>query len=429
MSHDEMAARTMDMSAQRRQPADDASNTSAARETPIVVTLVHGTFARGAPWTQDGSILRKRIADEMATQNEQVIFGRFDWSGRNTHKARVKAGYELANHIRDLRKSCPNCRHFIIAHSHGGNVALLAHKHLEPQHHATGIATLGTPFITAKVRNYLVNANEASLRTDREEGFWPGALGWLLGLIVGLMTAFTVFSQVESWGTWGGVSAVVAGLTVWSVLGQWLPKVIATITFPISARRAAMKLGNALALKPMPRTSILSFVYPGDEAGRVLGALQQTSALPNKLVDWFKEVGFPVMGLAFMLVFFVGIFNAPITDLTGIDPKTYDDWATYILGGIMISAAVAWLAIMSTRYVLSFLRGHPAGFGWERPSIHAHIDISVGPTASVPKAKSNRHREVPFTADDDAKRGLRHSGLYEDGRILKSLAYWMAIVH
>jgi hypothetical protein len=56
----------MDMSAQRRQPADDASNTFAARKTPIVVTLVHGTFAKDATWTKDGSILREQLAQDFA---------------------------------------------------------------------------------------------------------------------------------------------------------------------------------------------------------------------------------------------------------------------------------------------------------------------------------------------------------------------------
>jgi hypothetical protein len=46
----------------------------------------------------------------------------------------------------------------------------------------------------------------------------------------------------------------------------------------------------------------------------------------------------------------------------------------------------------------------------------------------LPEARSNVCEVVPFTVADDAKRGLRHSGLYEDKRILKALAYWMAHV-
>ena len=29
----------------------------------IIVTLIHGTWARGAPWTRQGSMLRAAIAD------------------------------------------------------------------------------------------------------------------------------------------------------------------------------------------------------------------------------------------------------------------------------------------------------------------------------------------------------------------------------
>lgn len=359
-------------------------------------------------------------------QRREVVFGTFEWSGRNTHKARVKAGYELAAHIRDLRKSCPKCQHFIIAHSHGGNVALLAHKHLRTQLHAAGIATLGTPFIYATVRDYLTGATNATLRVDREEGFVLSMIGWMAGLVIGILTAFGTYSQTESWGTWGAVLAIAVGWMVWSLGGSWITKAIAFATFPVSARRAAMRLGKALELTPMPHTAVLRFVYPGDEAGWLLGALQQTSALPNKAVDWFKEVGVPFAAVAFFIVFMVGIFNAPITDLTGIDPKAYDDWALYLIFFIMVAAGSAWVFLIVTRYMLSVLRGHPAGFGWERPSIHAHIDIGIRSSAVLPASRSNKHHEVPFTAEEDAKRGLRHSGLYEDKRILGTLANWMA---
>ena len=55
-------------------------------------------------------------------------------------------------------------------------------------------------------------------------------------------------------------------------------------------------------------------------------------------------------------------------------------------------------------------------------------DIDVESKANLPDARSNVCEIVPFTVSDDAKRGLRHSGLYEDKRILKALAYWMAHV-
>ena len=67
---------------------------------PIVVTLVHGTYARGAAWTKEGSALRSQIAEALVGHGRDAHFDVFEWSERNTHKARIKAGYELAAHIR-----------------------------------------------------------------------------------------------------------------------------------------------------------------------------------------------------------------------------------------------------------------------------------------------------------------------------------------
>ena len=49
-----------------------------ASAPPVVVTLVHGTFAKGAPWTKDGSILRQQIAAELGSLEHDVIFDVFE---------------------------------------------------------------------------------------------------------------------------------------------------------------------------------------------------------------------------------------------------------------------------------------------------------------------------------------------------------------
>jgi hypothetical protein len=50
----------------------------------------------------------------------------FKWSGDNTHEAREEGAQKLCALLFDLRKSDPEARIHIIAHSHGGNVALRA---------------------------------------------------------------------------------------------------------------------------------------------------------------------------------------------------------------------------------------------------------------------------------------------------------------
>ncbi|GJP38209.1 hypothetical protein CLOM_g22676 [Closterium sp. NIES-68] len=50
----------------------------------------------------------------------------FHWSGQNTHDSRVAAGKALAQLINAIGKADPSARVHIVAHSHGGNVALKA---------------------------------------------------------------------------------------------------------------------------------------------------------------------------------------------------------------------------------------------------------------------------------------------------------------
>jgi hypothetical protein len=59
------------------QRTSQASQSASA--PPIVVTLVHGTFAKGAPWTKDGSVLRQEIAAELGREEKDVIFDVFEW--------------------------------------------------------------------------------------------------------------------------------------------------------------------------------------------------------------------------------------------------------------------------------------------------------------------------------------------------------------
>src|SRR5260370_35698224 len=72
---------------------------SQAKDGSLVI-LVHGTFARGAPWARMNSAfvrnLRARLGDGFAITA-------FDWSGRNSHVARETASDDLSK----LVAKCP----------------------------------------------------------------------------------------------------------------------------------------------------------------------------------------------------------------------------------------------------------------------------------------------------------------------------------
>ena len=69
----------------------------------------------------------------------------FLWSGETSHTARAKAADSLAAFIRNGYSLNPEAHHFMIAHSHGGNVALNAIKRAGETRSISGLVTLGTP--------------------------------------------------------------------------------------------------------------------------------------------------------------------------------------------------------------------------------------------------------------------------------------------
>lgn len=143
----------------RKGPLPELVADASADKIKRVVTLVHGTFARHAPWMQDTP---KKVEEGALCSALRGIEGtairRFCWSGGNSHSARLQAGHDLAIYMQDVKKQFPDdARHFIIAHSHGGNVALYAMEHEGPTgkklgEDVTGVITLATPFLTLTKR-------------------------------------------------------------------------------------------------------------------------------------------------------------------------------------------------------------------------------------------------------------------------------------
>jgi hypothetical protein len=110
----------------------------------VNVTLVHGTWARRAKWTRTNSALATRLVCAGAACT------RFQWSGRNSHRARIRAARRLADHLRAQHALEPDIKQAVVAHSHGGNVALHAvWRLLEVDSPSLPVVTLATPFLFA----------------------------------------------------------------------------------------------------------------------------------------------------------------------------------------------------------------------------------------------------------------------------------------
>jgi hypothetical protein len=141
---------------------------------PLLITLVHGTWPRGlfpklAPlkqltrrllrrkrldpppyWFEEGSPFLDRLSSELADIPHK--FRSVAWSGANSISARDNTAHILAEHLSVEHTAHPEATQLIIAHSHGGNIALRALHHLQNSLHSADTAdplvvTLATPFI------------------------------------------------------------------------------------------------------------------------------------------------------------------------------------------------------------------------------------------------------------------------------------------
>lgn len=103
-------------------------------DTPYLI-LVHGTWdapAQGSPhWSsldRDDPANFANILSSLLDQygTNRTVCRDFGWSGTNSHAARLQAGRSLCDLIISIAADDPSARIHIVAHSHGGNVALKA---------------------------------------------------------------------------------------------------------------------------------------------------------------------------------------------------------------------------------------------------------------------------------------------------------------
>jgi pimeloyl-ACP methyl ester carboxylesterase len=139
---------------QRDTMIPDQSPAVSSKVTPrYIFTLVHGTFASNATWPLPGSLLRQTLEDTFGRECVTTTDTPFRWSGKNSHQARLSGGNDLAAWLRDIVNQSKDAHHFIIAHSHGGMVALYALRHTWLANSIAGLVCLGTPFICCEERN------------------------------------------------------------------------------------------------------------------------------------------------------------------------------------------------------------------------------------------------------------------------------------
>jgi hypothetical protein len=120
-----------------------------AGEAPrFVIYLVHGTWSATARWISH----RSNFSERLSTRLEgSLLLDRVRWSGKNSLTAREQATHKLRLELQERLAQFPNSIHVIIAHSHGGNIALQAISEGN-LHSSVGLVCLSTPFLNVRRR-------------------------------------------------------------------------------------------------------------------------------------------------------------------------------------------------------------------------------------------------------------------------------------
>jgi hypothetical protein len=117
--------------------------------------------------------------------------------------------------LKQLRRRWPNAHHFIIAHSHGGNIALHALHDTDLKRSIAGIACLATPFLNVRRRDlgplgqfYIIVSGAVlfgisiPFLLDLLPLSTPGWLEWIFSMSLAPAAFLLVFLMVR-WQKWG----------------------------------------------------------------------------------------------------------------------------------------------------------------------------------------------------------------------------------
>ncbi|MEW2144406.1 hypothetical protein AB0869_16510 [Micromonospora vinacea] len=339
-----------------------------------MITLVHGTFAPDAAWTRPDSALSTSL------QKAGCHVTRFVWSGRNSHRARAAAAHGLAEHLRQQLIEHPRARHWVIAHSHGGNVALHAANQLRTGRGGAApvtTVTLATPFLHARAR--------------RIAG-WPLFVIALFGVLLLSSASATAVAGPRTPADaalvlGGGVFAAIlalcavgAGLHRRSLGPGWRSRLISAVHAPTARPDEVVVIRAA-----------------GDEASGLLAAGQFVgwlSAAATRLLTnlWFWTILIGLPQLAIVVATLVGhggrmAFNLLIYGFT--------------TPGLVVVAVVAAMA------------GSAVVFGIDGP--FAGLVASCSAEAAPPGTATLLQLEPRPSA---TRSGLAHSSLYNDEQVI-----------
>jgi hypothetical protein len=394
-------------------------STSPARDgspEQVVVTLVHGTlpfewvrrwrkrvarrtYSSSAAWIRPGSPMWRALSEALPGAELQS----FEWSGANSPKARATAARKLTSLLEDLLERFPRARHYVIAHSHGGNVALYTLRSDKVRDGLSGIACLATPFIAV---------------VDR--------MGCLLPIFVSFlyMSSLVSASVLAFWlALHFGAGMASPGWRWWLALSILVSVVILGLS-RLAGKRADywQREARLPKLDSLSRDRLLIIKGVADEAGTFLGASQ--------FVSWG---GMIAVRRAAELV--GGVYSAleRLGERAGIRrikvvKRVWEVCLAVAVLSVSVLVGLVLSPITLTVVVVSLFTWGPR-LGVLSPLLE--LSAETTPPGRWEVHQLEGHRSGDWFSDlltdfgVNELEGLSHSGVYSDARALQAIVDWI----
>ena len=357
------------------------------------------------------------------TQIQGVEVKVFRWSGDNSYLERYRAASCLAYRIMQCHDATNPPVQVIVAHSHGGSVALMASLH--PWAKAlTGVVTMGTPFLNIERRT----------EDDRQENL----LGYLQSatlLLVGATTMVALFAALSTLGVLSSVDTT--GSATWPFTDLNWPAtlvLLATLLTLGGVFQRVAPIRNAVKEKRNwsinTRLQWLILRAPADEASHALDlarkAYKAFDFTWRRLRTVLAAIA-PVLKYGWPMVFLLAPFLWLSSALAAFARWSFlsESWLVAwrhvapVSGWVDVGAPFAIpviLALLALGFLLFAAGLFMTPFGWEFFVMGLVFEIDA---RTMPPDYKTVVTEVSPTWP-----GRRHS-LYESAEVRKSVADWI----
>ncbi len=390
-------------------------------EPGTVVTLVHGTFARHAPWTMPGSELAMALGEGLPGP---VNVFRFVWSGRNSFAARARGRRELRRHLKACIAKYPDAKHIVVGHSHGGSITLDAITR-DYSRKLAAVVCLATPVLSVRLRRL------------------PTTMLWVLGCVPLFLSIGILAGLNDAYG-WLSDSVApvlfIPALIVTVIINAWALQMAGRLT--VTRDRGALDPGRVLFVRSI-----------ADEASGLItlshflswintAIFQFPIILVSRFYDWSQRM--KALLLSKKPLFFVGTTVLLVGGLTmlltsPVDVEAVALGAREVLGGLaLLIAALLLLTVAGGGVFALYALIMLAVVALPMVLVNGILGLAAGPElvlvgslveTSAEACPLGNWRVLMFDGDMedciDADAPLRHSSLYDSPTALNAIVAWI----